>query len=217
MEIPVLQSMYFKLSEIDSRNQVPAFSFAYHYPAKGCGNPVNVKYLVDLKYVGFLLQLDICKKKHILWPLVCPARYTTAADAEAETPVLWPPDAKSWLIWKDPDVGKDWGQEEKGTTKDKMVGWQYQLDGHGFGGTLEVGDGQGGLACCISQGHKESEMTERLNWPEHLIQEIGDNRQWYCWEPGKAQRVDPEKSSSRKPLQPLGWKEKRPRTRGGWQ
>ena len=70
-------------------------------------------------------------------------------DVEAETPILWPPDAKSWLIWKDPDAGKDWGQE-KGTTENEMVGWHYQLNAHGFGWTLGVRDGQGGLACCVS-------------------------------------------------------------------
>ena len=69
-------------------------------------------------------------------------------DVEAETPVLWPPDVKSWLIWKDPDAGKDWGQEEKGTTEYETVEWHHRLNGHGFGGTPGVGDGQGGLACC---------------------------------------------------------------------
>ena len=83
-----------------------------------------------------------------------------------ETPILWPPDVKSWLIWKDPDAGKDWGQEEKGTTENEMVGWHYGHNGHGFGWTLGVGDGQGGLACCGSWGHKESDMTEWLNWTE---------------------------------------------------
>ena len=68
-------------------------------------------------------------------------------DAEAETPVLWLPDAKNWLIWKDPDAGKDWRQEEKGTTEDEMVGWHHQLDGHGLGWSLGFGDGQGGLVC----------------------------------------------------------------------
>ena len=75
---------------------------------------------------------------------------------------FWPPDVKSWLIWKDPDAGKDWGQEEKGTTEDEMVGWHNQLNG--FGWTLGVGDGQGGLVCCSSWGRKESDTTERLNW-----------------------------------------------------
>ena len=79
-------------------------------------------------------------------------------------PILWPPDAKSWLIWKDPDARKDWGQEEKGTTEDEMVGWHHRLNGHGFGWTPGVGDGQGSLACCGSWGRKELDMTERLNW-----------------------------------------------------
>ena len=77
---------------------------------------------------------------------------------------FWPPDAKSWLTGKDPDAGKDWGQEEKGTTEDEMVGWHHWLDGHGFGWTPGVGDGQGGLVCCGSWGRKESDMTKRLNW-----------------------------------------------------
>ena len=85
-------------------------------------------------------------------------------DVEAETPILWPPDAKSWLVWKDPDAGKDWGQEEKGTTEGEMVGWHHRLNGHGFGWTLAVGDGQGGLACCSSWGRKELDTAEQLNW-----------------------------------------------------
>ena len=87
-------------------------------------------------------------------------------DVEAETPILWPPDAKSWLIGKDPDAGRDWGQEEKGTTEDEMAGWHHQLNGHGFGWTLGVGDGQAGLACCDSWGRKELDTTEWLNWTE---------------------------------------------------
>ena len=74
--------------------------------------------------------------------------------------------AKSWLIGKDPDAGRDWGQEEKGTTQDEMVGWHHQRDGREFEWTLGVGDGQGGLACCDSWGRKESDTTERLNWTE---------------------------------------------------
>ena len=89
-------------------------------------------------------------------------------DVEAETPIFWPPDAKSWLIWKDPDAGKDWGQE-KGTTEDEMVGWHHQLNGHGFRWTPGVGDGQGGLACCSSWGCTESDTTEQLNWTELSI------------------------------------------------
>ena len=90
------------------------------------------------------------------------------ADVEAETPILLPPDVKSWLIWEDPDAGKDWGQGEKGMTEDEMVGWHHRLNGHRFGWTPGVGDGQGGLACCGSWGHKELDMTERLNWTEPL-------------------------------------------------
>ena len=85
-------------------------------------------------------------------------------DVEAETPILWPPDTKCWLICKDPDAGKDWGQEEKGMTEDKMVGWHHWPSGHGLGWTPGVGDRQGGLACCGSWGHKESDTTEQLNW-----------------------------------------------------
>ena len=89
-------------------------------------------------------------------------------DAKAEAPILWPPDVKNWLIRKDPDAGKDWRQEEKGTTEDEMVGWQNRLNGHEFEQAPGVGDGQGGLACCSPWGCKESDMTERLNWTEML-------------------------------------------------
>ena len=87
-------------------------------------------------------------------------------DVEAEIPILWPPDSKKWLIWKDPNAGKDWRQEEKGTTEDEMVEWHHWLNGHELGWTLGVGDGQGGLARYSPWGHKESDMTERLNWTE---------------------------------------------------
>ena len=87
-------------------------------------------------------------------------------DAEAETPILWPPHSKSWLTGKDPDAGRDWGQEEKGMTEDEMAGWHHWLDGHEFEWTLGVGDGQGGLACCDSWGRKESDTTKQLNWTE---------------------------------------------------
>ena len=80
--------------------------------------------------------------------------------------IRWPPHAKSWLFGKDHYAGKDWGQEEKGTTEDEMVEWHYWLDGHGFGWTPGVGDGQGGLAGYSSWGRKKSDMTERLNWTE---------------------------------------------------
>ena len=81
-------------------------------------------------------------------------------------PVLWPPHAKSWLIGKDSDAGRDWGQEEKGTTEDEMAGWHHWLDGRESEWTPGIGDGQGGLACCDSWGLKELDTTERLNWTE---------------------------------------------------
>ena len=87
-------------------------------------------------------------------------------DAEAETPILWPPDEKNWLIVKDPDSGKDWRWEEKGMTEDEMVGWHHQFDGHEFEQAPGVGDGQGSLACCSPWGHNESDMTEWLNWTD---------------------------------------------------
>ena len=93
-------------------------------------------------------------------------------NVEAETPIPWPPHAKSWLTGKSPDAGRDWGQEEKGMTKDKMVGWRHWLNGHRFGWTLGVVDGQGGLASCSSWGRKESNTTEQLNWTESLIDSL---------------------------------------------
>ena len=87
-------------------------------------------------------------------------------DIEAETPIFWPSDVKSWLIWKDADAGKDWGQEEKGTTEDEVVGWHHWLNGHESGWTPGDGDGQGGLTCCGSWGREELDTTERLNWTE---------------------------------------------------
>ena len=85
-------------------------------------------------------------------------------DAKAEAPVLWPPHDKSWLIGKDSDAGRDWGQEERGTTQDEMAGWHHRLNGCESEWTPGVGDGQGGLACCNSWGRKESDTTEQLNW-----------------------------------------------------
>ena len=86
-----------------------------------------------------------------------------------ELQYLWPPDVKSWLIGKDPDAVRDWGQEEKGTTEDEMAGWHHRLDEHGFGWTPGVCDEQGGLACYDSWGHKLSHTTEWLNWTELTI------------------------------------------------
>ena len=94
-------------------------------------------------------------------------------DAKGEIPVLWPPHAKNWLIGKDSDAGRDWGQEEKEMTEDEMAGWHHWLDGRESGWTLGVGDGQGGRACHDSWGRKESDTTERLIWSDliwyHLV------------------------------------------------
>ena len=87
-------------------------------------------------------------------------------DAEAETPILWPPDVKNWLTGKGPDIGKDWGQEEKKGTEDKMVGWHHRLNAHELGQTLGDSEGQGSLAFCSPWGCKESDTTEWLNWTD---------------------------------------------------
>ena len=88
-------------------------------------------------------------------------------DAEAETPILWPPDVKNWLIGKVPDAEKDWRREEKGTTEDEMAGWHHQLNGHKFEYTLGVRDGQGGLVCCSPWGRRvRHDWATELNWTE---------------------------------------------------
>ena len=99
---------------------------------------------------------------------------------------------KSWLIWKDPDGGKDWRQEEKGPTEDEVVGWHLQLNQHEFGWTPGVGDGQGGLVCCGSWGHQESDMTEWLNWTETEAEDIKKKWQEYTVELYKRDLLDPD-------------------------
>ena len=119
-------------------------------------------------------------------------------DAEAETPILWPPDAKNWLIWKDPDAGKDWGQEEKGMTEDEMVGRHHQLNGHEFEQALGVGDGQGSLACCSPW--VSNSWTWLSNWTDTEVASVLSDSLWlyglgsarllYLWDsPGKNSRV----------------------------
>jgi len=92
--------------------------------------------------------------------------FTGRTDAEADTSIVWPPDVKNWLIWKEPDAGKDWRQEEKGTTEDEIVEWHHRLDGHEFEQAPGLGDEQGSLACCSPWGCEELDMTEQLNWTE---------------------------------------------------
>ena len=93
-------------------------------------------------------------------------------DGEAETAILWPPDVKSWLIWKDPDAGKGWRWEEKGATEDEMVGWHHQLNGHEFEQTQGDGEGQGSLACCCPWSRKESDTTEWLNHRNKCVDQL---------------------------------------------
>ena len=98
--------------------------------------------------------------------------FTGRTDAEAETPILWPPDGKNWLTGRDPDAGKDWRHEDQGMTEDEMVEWHHQLNGHEFEQALGIGNGQGSLACCSLWSHKESDTTEWLNWTEIIIFDI---------------------------------------------
>ena len=108
--------------------------------------------------------LDCKEIKHVNPKGNQPWIFTGRTDAEAEPPLLWPPNVKSRLTGKDPDAGKNWRQEEKRMTEDEMVGWYHWLDGHDF----EPGnsEGQGSLACCSPWGCKKLDMTERLNWTE---------------------------------------------------
>ena len=92
-----------------------------------------------------------------------PWHFFGRTDAKAETPVLWPPHAKSWIIGKDSDAGRDWGLEEKGMAEDEMAGWHYQLDGHEFEQAPGVDEAQGSLVCCSPLGQKESDIIEWLN------------------------------------------------------
>ena len=104
--------------------------------------------------------------------------FIVRTDAEAETPILGPPDAKNWLIRKDPDAGRDWRREEKGMTEDEMIGWHHRLNGHEFEQALGVGDGQGSLACCSAWGRKESD-TEWLDWTELALDlELQSWKEW---------------------------------------
>ena len=111
-------------------------------------------------------------------------------DSEAETPILWPPDGKSWLIWKDPEAGKDWRQEEKGMTEDKMVGWHHWLNGHEFEQALGVGDGQGSLSCRSPWGHRVGhDWATEVNWTEWLhLNLITSSKTWF---PNKTSLTDP--------------------------
>ena len=147
------------------------FSFSSY--CKDRSDHVQTPYIADQIKITFTCNIwrpNFVKLLHVTFAFAHegdqPWDFFGRNDAKAETPVLWPPHAKSWFIGKDSDAGRDWGQEEKGTTEDEMAGWHHHLDGHEFEWIPGVGDGQGGLACCDSWGHKESDTTELLNWTE---------------------------------------------------
>ena len=125
---------------------------------------IRLSYLLSLSYIQW-------NESPLDWKDIQPVHpkgnqswiFIGRTDAEAEAPILWPPVGKNWLTGKIPDDGNNWRQKEKGMTKDEMVGWHHRLHGHEFEWALGVGDGQGGLACCDSWGHKESDnTTDRL-------------------------------------------------------
>ena len=125
--------------------------------------------------------LAVVLEKTLESPLDC--KEIQPVHSEADQPiVLWPPHVKSWLIGKDSDPGRDWWQEEKGTTEDEMAGWHHQFDGCEFEWTPGVGDGQGSLVCCDSWGRKESDTTEQLNWTEPSNQPFQDSPYSQRWE-----------------------------------
>ena len=135
------------------------YSFSKHRNYTGA-IPMNIARLMLEKTLESPLH---CKEIQPVHPKGNSWIFTGRTDGEAETPILWPPDVKSWLIGKDPDAGKDWRQEEKGTTEDEIVGWNHQLNGQEFEQTLGDGERQGGLACYSSWGHNELDTTEQLN------------------------------------------------------
>ena len=151
--------------------------------SQGCGFPGDHVWMWELNYKESWVQKNgyfwtVVLEKTLESPLDCkeiqvvhsegdqPWDLFGRTDAKAETPVLWPPHAKSWLIGKDSDAGRDWGQEEKGMTENEMARWHHGLNGCESEWTPGDGDGQGGLVCCDSWGHKESDTTEQLNWTE---------------------------------------------------
>ena len=144
---------------------------------------MNIQDLFPLGWTGtYRILISVVLEKTLESPLDCkeiqpvhPKGYQSwvfigRTGVEAETPILWPPDTKSWPIGKDADAGKDWGQEEKGMAEDEMVGWHHWLDGHVFGWTLGIGNGQGGLACCGPWGCRVGQdWATELNWTEYLF------------------------------------------------
>ena len=116
--------------------------------------------------LGLQRDQTVCPRGNQPWIFV------GRTDAEAETPILWPPDLKNWFIGKGPDAGKGWRQKEKGMMEDEMVGWHHWLDGHEFEQAPWVGDGQGSLVCCSLWGCGVSDTTERQNWTDNRISSL---------------------------------------------
>ena len=104
-----------------------------------------------------------------------PWMFIERINAKGKALILWPPDVKNWLIWKDPDAGKNWRQEEKGTMEDEIIEWHHWLHAQEFEQVPGVGDGQGSLMCCSPWGHKESDTTEWLNWTVSYIADGNEN------------------------------------------
>ena len=138
-----------------------------------CSHEIKRQLLLGRKIMNDLDSILECKEIKLANPKENQSWiFIGRTDAEAETPILWPPDVKNWLIGKDSDARKDWRQEEKGTTEDEMVGWHHWLHGHEFEQALGDGEGQGSLGHCSPWGHKESDMTERLNWFSYRISRL---------------------------------------------
>ena len=179
-----LQILVLLLTNTPGRATSPAWGSAYltvkqEPPNQGYGFSSSHVWMWGLEYKESWLPKNWCfwtmvLEKTLESPLDCkkikPVNpkgnqfWIFIGRTDAEAPILWPHDVNNLIIGKDPDAGKDWRQEEKGTTGDEMIGWHHWLNGHGFGWTLGVGDGQEGLACCGLWSCKESDTTEWLNW-----------------------------------------------------
>ena len=153
-------------------NWVTSFTFHFHGSEKEIVTHSSVLAwrIPGMGDPGGLPSMWSHRVGHSWSDLAAAAAFIGRTDAEAETPILWPLDGKNWLIWKDPDAGKDWRREEKGPTEDEKAGWHHWLNGHEFEWTLGVGEGQGGLVCFPPWGRKGSDTTERLNWRKRTFQ-----------------------------------------------
>ena len=121
---------------------------------------------LDCKEIQLVHPKEISPEYSLEGLMLLPMLYCIAPFSIVQAPILWQPDSKNWLTGKDPDAGKDWRQEEKGTTEDEMVRWHHQLDRHEFEQAPGFGNGEGSLVCCNPWGHKELGTTEQLNWTE---------------------------------------------------